>query len=111
MSQSLGYCKPIGPLYVDRYRTGRLLFTLAQRLNKHTGRLGQFHAWNKCLSHILALARAHIESVIYTHFIEGVNKCPDADCRKSLKVWPCSSFFSQSPVTTALNMLLIAPKC
>ena len=69
-----------------RYRTGRLLFTLAQRLNKHTGRLGQFHAWNKCLGHILALARAHIESVMYDHFIEGVNKCTDADCRKSLKV-------------------------
>lgn len=63
------------------------MFTLAQRLNKHTGKLGQFHAWNKCLSHVLALARAHIESVIYTHFIEGVNKCSDADCRKSLKVW------------------------
>lgn len=65
---------------------------MAQRLNKHTGKLGQFHAWNKCLSHILALARAHIESVIYTHFIEGVNKCSDADCRKSLKVWLAHAF-------------------
>ena len=52
----------------------------------HPDAWAQFHAWNKCLSHILALARAHIESVMYTHFIEGVNKCPDADCRKSLKV-------------------------
>ena len=84
----------------DRYRTGRLLFTLAQRLNKHTGRLGQFHAWNKCLSHILALARAHIESVIYLHFIEGVNKCSDADCRKSLKV--------PSSITPTCLMALLA---
>ena len=86
-----------------RYRTGRLLFTLAQRLNKHTGRLGQFHAWNKCLSHILALARAHIESVIYTHFIEGVNKCTDADCRKSLKVL----VVPQPPMSTEDRCLLL----
>ncbi len=85
-----------------RYRTGRLLFTLAQRLNKHTGRLGQFHAWNKCLSHILALARAHIESVIYTHFIEGVNKCPDADCRKSLKVRLCPASLHRKWTSAAL---------
>ena len=26
-----------------RYRTGKLLFTVAQRLRKHTGRLGAFH--------------------------------------------------------------------
>ena len=69
-----------------RYRTGKLLFTLAQRLRKHTGRLGAFEAWNKCLSHILALSRAHIESVMFERFQDGVNACPDADCRKSLQV-------------------------
>jgi hypothetical protein len=37
----------------------RLLHTVAQRLRKHTRRLGAFHAWNKCLNHLLALARAH----------------------------------------------------
>ena len=88
-----------------RYRTGRLLFTLAQRLNKHTGRLGQFHAWNKCLGHILALARAHIESVMYDHFIEGVNKCTDADCRKSLKVLaipqPPNGYGREMPVSAS----------
>ncbi|EIE21705.1 long-chain acyl-CoA oxidase [Coccomyxa subellipsoidea C-169] len=69
-----------------RYRTGKLLFTLAQRLSKHTRRMGQFQAWNKCLSHILTLARAHIESVMFERFLDGVNNCPDADCKKSLKV-------------------------
>ncbi len=48
--------------------------------------MGQFQAWNKCLSHILTLARAHIESVMFERFLDGVNNCPDADCKKSLKV-------------------------
>ncbi len=69
-----------------RYRTGKLLFTLAQRLRKHTARLGAFEAWNKCLSHVLALARAHVESVMFERFQDAVDACPDADCRKSLQV-------------------------
>ena len=36
-----------------RYRTARLLHTLAARLRKHSRRLGEFHAWNKCLLHVL----------------------------------------------------------
>jgi len=42
-----------------RYRVARLLHTVAQRLRKHTRQLGAFHAWNKCLNHLLALATAH----------------------------------------------------
>ncbi len=34
------------------------------RLRKHTPKLGAFHAWNKCLNHVLALANAYIESVV-----------------------------------------------
>ncbi|KAK9822656.1 hypothetical protein WJX81_004971 [Elliptochloris bilobata] len=68
-----------------RYRTGKLLFTVAQRLRKHTARLGAFHAWNKCLTHLLALARAHVESVMFERFMDAVNGCPDPECRKSLK--------------------------
>ncbi|KAK9811518.1 hypothetical protein WJX72_005162 [[Myrmecia] bisecta] len=68
-----------------RYRTARLLHTAALRLRKHTRRLGSFHAWNKCLPHLLALSRAHIESVMLDCFLEGVNKCVDAECRKALK--------------------------
>jgi acyl-CoA oxidase len=36
-----------------RYRTARLLHTLAARLRKHSRRLGDFFAWNKCLLHVL----------------------------------------------------------
>ena len=36
-----------------RYRTARLLHTLAARLRKHSRRLGEFKAWNKCLLHVL----------------------------------------------------------
>ena len=36
-----------------RYRTARLLHTLAARLRKHSRRLGEFGAWNKCLLHVL----------------------------------------------------------
>ena len=68
-----------------RYRTGRLLYTVALRLRKHTRRVGAFHAWNKCLAHLLTLARAHIESIAYETFVQAARACPDVDCRKSLK--------------------------
>lgn len=42
-----------------------MLFTLGLRLRKHTPRLGAFHAWNKCLAHVLDLASAYMESVIF----------------------------------------------
>ena len=70
----------------DRYRTARLLHTVALRLRKHTQRKGAFQAWNRCLGHLLALAKAHIESVIYTRLSAGVSACSDPDARKSLKV-------------------------
>ena len=44
------------PVYLTRtleYRTARMLFTLSLRLRKHTPRLGAFHAWNRCLNHVL----------------------------------------------------------
>jgi acyl-CoA oxidase len=36
-----------------RYRSARLLHTLATRLRKHSRRSGEFAAWNKCLLHVL----------------------------------------------------------
>lgn len=39
-----------------RFRVARLLFTLQLRLRSQRARLGDFYAWNACLSHILALA-------------------------------------------------------
>ena len=71
---------------MSRYRTARLLHTVAMRLRKHTRKLGAFQAWNKCLNHLLELARAHQEAVMLTNFLEGANKCEDLDARKSLKV-------------------------
>lgn len=68
-----------------RYRTARLLHTLAARLRKHTKKSGEFYAWNKCLLHVLALSKAHIESVMLDSFMEAVQACPDPDCKKSLK--------------------------
>ena len=69
-----------------RYRVARLLHTAALRLRKHTQRHGAFQAWNKCLGHLLALARAHIESIVYSRFSLAVSGCTDPDSRKSLKV-------------------------
>jgi acyl-CoA oxidase len=80
-----------------RYRTAKLLHTLAARLRTHTasnrkkkGSKGSaaaaaFHAWNTCLLHVLALSRAHIESVMLDAFLKAVEMCPDADCRRALK--------------------------
>jgi acyl-CoA oxidase len=76
-----------------RYRTARLLHSLAARLRKHTARnkrkygdsAAGFHAWNTCLLHVLALSRAHIESVMLDAFLNAVDTCPDVECRKSLK--------------------------
>lgn len=68
-----------------RHRTGRLLHTLAARLRKHSRRHGEFYAWNKCLLHVLALSRAHIESVALDAALTAVAECADPDCRRSLK--------------------------
>lgn len=69
-----------------RYRTAKLLHTVAQRLRKHTARHGAFQAWNRCLNHLLALARAHMESLMVDQFLAAIAKCPDADSRRALKV-------------------------
>lgn len=68
-----------------RYRTARLLHTAAARLRKHSRRVGDFFAWNKCLLHLLALSRAHVESVMLDSMLEAVQSCPDPEARQSLK--------------------------
>ena len=47
---------------------------------------GAFQAWNRCLNHLLALARAHMESLMLDNFLAAIAKCEDADSRRSLKV-------------------------
>lgn len=69
-----------------RYRTSRLLQSVAARLRKHSKTLGSFGAWNRCLNHLLMLAEAHTESVILAKFIEAVHNCPDASSRAALKL-------------------------
>ena len=75
---------------------GRLLHTVAARLRKHTARLGAFHAWNKCLNHLLDLANAHVESVILDAFYAGVAGCADPDVRKALKARCAARFVARS---------------
>ncbi|XP_021316879.1 acyl-coenzyme A oxidase 2, peroxisomal [Sorghum bicolor] len=69
-----------------RYRTSRLLHSVAARLQKHSKTLGGFGAWNRCLNHLLTLAESHIESVILAKFIESVKSCPDEKTREALKL-------------------------
>ncbi|CAN8264288.1 unnamed protein product [Cochlearia groenlandica] len=69
-----------------RYRTSRLLQSVAMRLKKHSKTLGTFGAWNRCLNHLLTLAESHIESVILAKFIDAVQKCSDQSARAALKL-------------------------
>ncbi|XP_020147436.1 acyl-coenzyme A oxidase 2, peroxisomal [Aegilops tauschii subsp. strangulata] len=69
-----------------RYRTSRLLHSVAARLQKHMKTLGGFGAWNRCLNHLLTLAESHVEAVILARFIEAVKSCPDAKTREVLKL-------------------------
>ncbi|KAK7369369.1 hypothetical protein VNO80_11406 [Phaseolus coccineus] len=69
-----------------RYRTYRLLQSVAVRLRKHSKSLGDFGAWNRCLNHLLTLAGSHIESFILAKFIEAVQSCPDPSSQAALKL-------------------------
>ncbi|OVA14618.1 Acyl-CoA oxidase [Macleaya cordata] len=69
-----------------RYRTSRLLQSVALRLRKHSKTLGSFGAWNRCLNHLLTLAESHIETVILAKFIESVESCPEGNTRATLKL-------------------------
>ncbi|KAI3895107.1 hypothetical protein MKW92_048091 [Papaver armeniacum] len=69
-----------------RYRTSRLLQSVALRLRKHSKTLGSFGAWNRCLNHLLTLAESHIETVILAKFIEAVQSCPEGNTRATLKL-------------------------
>ncbi|ESW31630.1 hypothetical protein PHAVU_002G254300, partial [Phaseolus vulgaris] len=69
-----------------RYRTSRLLQSVAVRLRKHSKTLGVFGAWNRCLNHLLTLAKSHIESVILAKFIEPVQNCSEPSSQAALKL-------------------------
>ena len=61
-----------------RHRVRRLLFTAAARLSKHTRRLGAFGAWSKCVPHLLHLANAHVEAVVFDEFSAAAAAAPTA---------------------------------
>ncbi len=65
--------------------------------------MGAFHAWNRCLPHLLLLARAHVESLILDANLKAVSACPDPECRKSLKVNLHSSAVVLLTVKSAAN--------
>lgn len=67
------------------HRARHTLLTLSARLRKHTGRLGAWRAWNKCLNHVIQLANAHVESLLVQQFLRAVDNCVDPDCRRALK--------------------------
>ncbi|XP_062098888.1 acyl-coenzyme A oxidase, peroxisomal [Humulus lupulus] len=69
-----------------RYRTSRLLQSVAVRLRKHSKTLGGFGAWNRCLNHLLTLAESHVETVILAKFIDAVESCPVPSSRAALKL-------------------------
>lgn len=92
----------------------RLLFTLQLRLRSQRGKLGDFYAWNACLSHILALAqvRSSIASVCSGQdgcsFFNRVSKLGDFyawnACLSHILCWRrCAVWFSvQLPKTCSL---------
>ena len=44
-----------------------------------------FRCRHRSLLHVLALSRAHMESVMLAEMLAGVAACVDPDCRRSLK--------------------------
>jgi acyl-CoA oxidase len=62
-----------------RYREERLLQTVAQRMRKRlSAGLDGHHAAMAVQEHLLALAHAHVERVVFEAFAAGVRGCPDA---------------------------------
>eukprot|EP00199_Chlamydomonas_sp_CCMP681_P001411 CAMPEP_0119115636 /NCGR_PEP_ID=MMETSP1180-20130426/51673_1 /TAXON_ID=3052 ORGANISM="Chlamydomonas cf sp, Strain CCMP681" /NCGR_SAMPLE_ID=MMETSP1180 /ASSEMBLY_ACC=CAM_ASM_000741 /LENGTH=643 /DNA_ID=CAMNT_0007104711 /DNA_START=72 /DNA_END=2003 /DNA_ORIENTATION=- len=92
------------------HRTAHLLFTLAMRLRKHTPKLGAFHAWNKCLNHVLELANAYVESVVHKCFQRAVEGCVEPDCRRALRA--LADTFALHAISSSMlfrNLEYIAP--
>ncbi|EXB77539.1 Acyl-coenzyme A oxidase 2 [Morus notabilis] len=78
-----------------RYRTSRLLQSVAVRLRKHSKNLGSFGDWNRSLNHLLTLAESHIESVILAKFIDAVQRI----IKDEAKFEACSKEFNCGNMT------------
>jgi acyl-CoA oxidase len=61
-----------------RFREQRLLETVARRLKHRLDRgVDSFHAVNECQEHLVALADAHVDRVVFESFRGAVERAPD----------------------------------
>jgi acyl-CoA oxidase len=66
-------------------REAHLLETAAMRIRRGVDRDGDaFAAFNAAQSHVLAAARAHVESTVLQQFTSAVERCPDEEVRRRL---------------------------
>lgn len=61
------------------FRAARLLQTAAARLAQGAKERGAWGAWNDCQSHLVQLAEAHIERVIFGCFLERIEGVSDLE--------------------------------
>ena len=51
-------------------------------MSARTREHGAWEAWNQCLSHLVELANAHIERVIFKAYLDKIAKETDPNVRK-----------------------------
>ncbi|MEO6702114.1 MAG: acyl-CoA dehydrogenase, partial [Jatrophihabitantaceae bacterium] len=59
------------------FRARHLLEGLARRLRKAAGADDPFEVFNSCQDHLLATARAHIDTLLLEAFVAGIDACAD----------------------------------
>jgi acyl-CoA oxidase len=61
-----------------RFREDYLLVSAAKRIKKRMSRgVSSFDTFNECQDHLVSLALAHVERVIFEQFHETIGDCPD----------------------------------
>ncbi|WP_375477832.1 acyl-CoA dehydrogenase [uncultured Jatrophihabitans sp.] len=67
------------------YRESHLLETVARRLQRATSAQDPFAVFNAAQDHMLAAARAHVDSVLLQAFVEAIERCVDTAERELLE--------------------------
>ena len=67
------------------WREKHLLETLARRLRRPPSADDPFAVFNAAQDHLLAAARAHVDSVLLQAFVDGIERCPDGPERELLE--------------------------
>lgn len=62
------------------------LASLARRLQRRAKTMSAFDAFNSVQDHVMHLARAHVDRMVLESFIEGIDRCEDADAREILEL-------------------------